>query len=182
MKYGKSKTNELAKLGLNLRVVNVDDLTPHPLNYNQHSESQVNELESSLEDFGQYKNIVAWTDPDSGELYILAGEGLWSGATQRGDTRIAVNDRSDLTRAEAMALMVSDNLTPSVDFDLERLRAIVDDTSFPREVPGLDERWLELVRGISDPIGDVEFPEYDESIADSVEYIECPSCGEKWPK
>ena len=28
----------------------------------------------------------------------------------------------------------------------------------------------------------VEFPEYDESIADDVEYIECPECGHKWPK
>jgi len=28
----------------------------------------------------------------------------------------------------------------------------------------------------------IEFPEYDESIADEVEYIECPECGHKWPK
>lgn len=28
----------------------------------------------------------------------------------------------------------------------------------------------------------VDFPEYDESIADEVEYIECPDCGAKWPK
>lgn len=31
-------------------------------------------------------------------------------------------------------------------------------------------------------IDDVEFPEYDESVADEVEYIECPDCGAKWPK
>jgi len=28
----------------------------------------------------------------------------------------------------------------------------------------------------------VEFPEYDESVADEVEYLECPECGHKWPK
>ena len=28
----------------------------------------------------------------------------------------------------------------------------------------------------------IEFPEYDESVADEVEYIECPECGHKWPK
>ena len=27
-----------------------------------------------------------------------------------------------------------------------------------------------------------EFPEYDESVADEVEYLECPECGHKWPK
>lgn len=31
-------------------------------------------------------------------------------------------------------------------------------------------------------VKDVEFPEYDESVEDEVEYIECPHCGEKWPK
>jgi len=27
-----------------------------------------------------------------------------------------------------------------------------------------------------------EFKEYDESVADDVEFIECPNCGHKWPK
>lgn len=27
-----------------------------------------------------------------------------------------------------------------------------------------------------------DFPEYDESIADTVEWNECPECGHKWPK
>lgn len=27
-----------------------------------------------------------------------------------------------------------------------------------------------------------EFKEYDESIADNVEFIECPHCGQKFPK
>ena len=28
----------------------------------------------------------------------------------------------------------------------------------------------------------VEFPEYDESVADEVEWNECPECGHRWPK
>ena len=28
----------------------------------------------------------------------------------------------------------------------------------------------------------IEFPEYDESVANEVEYIECPECGHRWPK
>lgn len=31
-------------------------------------------------------------------------------------------------------------------------------------------------------VPDVEFPEYDESVADSVEYHECPECHHRWPK
>lgn len=137
-----TRNGELEQLGLNLRVVDVAALTPHPRNYNQHSEHSVGELGQSLGDFGQYKNMVAWTDPDNGVLYILAGHGLWEAAIARGDTRIAVNDRSDLTRAEAMALMVSDNLTPTTDFDYSILKGIVTDEEFPEDVPGLDDETL----------------------------------------
>lgn len=35
---------------------------------------------------------------------------------------------------------------------------------------------------ITDTIPDVDFKEYDEDIENEVEYIECPHCGEKWPK
>ena len=42
---------------------------------------------------------------------------------------------------------------------------------------GFDERELEL-DGLIFP----EFKEYDESIADEVEFNECPECGHKWPK
>ena len=28
----------------------------------------------------------------------------------------------------------------------------------------------------------IEFPEYDESVADEVEWNECPECGHRWPK
>ena len=31
-------------------------------------------------------------------------------------------------------------------------------------------------------IPEVEFPEYDESARDDVEWIECPECGHRWPK
>lgn len=145
-----TRNDELEQLGLNLRVVDVDALTPHPRNYNQHSEHQVGELGQSLSDFGQYKNVVDWRDPDNGVLYILAGHGLWEAAIARGDTRIAVNDRSDLTRAEAMALMVSDNLTPTTDFDYSILKGIVTDAEFPEDVPGLDD---ETLAGILEMVG-----------------------------
>jgi hypothetical protein len=43
---------------------------------------------------------------------------------------------------------------------------------------GFDEGEL-LGRGID--LENVEFPEYDESAADAVEWIECPECGHRWP-
>lgn len=35
---------------------------------------------------------------------------------------------------------------------------------------------------ILDQVPDVDFPEYDESVEDEVEYIECPHCGKEFPK
>ncbi len=35
---------------------------------------------------------------------------------------------------------------------------------------------------IDSEVPDVDFKEYDESIEDEVEFIECPSCGHKFPK
>lgn len=35
---------------------------------------------------------------------------------------------------------------------------------------------------IDSEIPDIDFKEYDESIEDEVEFIECPSCGHKFPK
>lgn len=35
---------------------------------------------------------------------------------------------------------------------------------------------------VTQAIPDIDFKEYDETIKDEVEYIECPHCGEKFPK
>ncbi len=35
---------------------------------------------------------------------------------------------------------------------------------------------------IADTIPDVDFKEYDETVEDEVEYVECPHCGKKFPK
>jgi len=44
----------------------------------------------------------------------------------------------------------------------------------------------EMLTGLAEQAGivppNVEFPEYDESVAGEVEYVTCPECGHKWPK
>jgi len=39
---------------------------------------------------------------------------------------------------------------------------------------------LSASAGLTPP--NVEFKEYDESVENEVEYLECPACGHKWPK
>ena len=72
------------------------------------------------------------------------------------------------------ANIVSNKAGGSDDFDILANEFEVDDL--------LDwgfEDWELQIQGIGDL---PEFKEYDESIADEVEYHECPECGHKWPK
>jgi len=50
------------------------------------------------------------------------------------------------------------------------------------EVSGYDGDDIEAILRDIDLANHIQFQEYDESIADSVEWNECPNCGHKWPK
>ena len=117
-------------------------LHAHPRNYNPHDDAQVETLAQSLSDFDQYKNLVAWTDPDDGRLYLIAGHGLWMAAKARGDETVWVNDRSDLTRKQAHALMIADNHTANTDFDLGALSDLLSEFEEPLDLPGVDAEVL----------------------------------------
>jgi len=62
------------------------------------------------------------------------------------------------------------------DAYIDLLQSLAEDDELPVTVDGDD---LDaLLRELEAP----EFKEYDESIADDVEFIECPSCGHSFPK
>jgi len=141
------------------RVISLDKITFHPNNFNRHSPAHVDTLTSSLDEYDQYKPVIVWRDPDNGVLYCIAGEGLVRAAGQRGDEEIVVNDRSDLSREKAMALMVADNFTPSNDYDFEVLSGILAAMDDPTDVPGVDQKLLQKI--LVETEGDNEV-DYDE--------------------
>lgn len=83
--------------------VPIDEIGPHPLNYNGHPDPQVTELGRSAMQFGQVKNIVVWQGK------IIAGEGFWRGAKLIGMKSIDVKDVSHWPEARALAFMAVDN-------------------------------------------------------------------------
>lgn len=172
----------LPSIKINRKTVDPRSLQEYPSNYNKHPDKQVGELAKSLDKFGQYKEVVIWNN------FVIAGWGLTLASIQAGMTEIEVNDRSDLIREQAEALLVADNVLPQgAEPDNETLAALLASFDEPtREIPGVDEEWLS---GVLSSIGvnnddppDVDFKEYDESVEDEVEYIECPKCGHKFPK
>ena len=104
---------------------------------------------------------------------------MWQ-ALQNGDAPVPYVE-VDLDEAEeAYVLATLDPIGAMAQADKEQLDALL------REVQsgeaGVQAMLAELAEkaGVVPP--NVEFPEYDESVADDVEYITCPECGHKWPK
>lgn len=62
--------------------IKLSTLKPHPKNPNAHPENQIKELQNSLDQFDQVKNIVTW------QGYVIAGCGLLEAAKKQAQDTI----------------------------------------------------------------------------------------------
>jgi hypothetical protein len=62
------------------------------------------------------------------------------------------------------------------------LQEVANSTDVALSSTGFDADELDDLLRDLDPANHVQFAEYDESIANTVEYHECPNCGHKFPK
>lgn len=91
----------------------------------------------------------------------------------------------DLDSPEGRRLALADNRVGQLDLDWDAatLALLADET--PGLLEGLfneDELSGLLVAAGSEMLEGVEFKEYDESVANEVEFHECPNCKHRWPK
>jgi ParB-like chromosome segregation protein Spo0J len=167
---------------LALEEVALADLKPHPQNYRDHTQDQLEHLEASLETFGVYKNIVIARDNT-----ILAGHGLVESARQLGMTSLPVK-RMDLDPQEeqALRLLVGDNETPRLALLQEtQLASLLQGiqqsqggllgTGF--DLASLDALITQQANAILRQETPQEFPQYDETIETQ---HRCPQCGYEW--
>ena len=101
----------------------------------------------------------------------------------RGDKMVVVQ-REDLDLYEgdtARQLAYADNRAGEMGLDWN-IEQIVADLDAGLDLDGIfaEDELSDLLEGLS--IDGVEFKEYDESVADEVEFNVCPECGHKWPK
>lgn len=85
---------------LELEIVAITDLKPHPRNYRKHPNDQIEHLMESLAEHGIYRNIVVARDNT-----VLAGHGVIEAARRRGIKKIPIR-RLDLDPLEPRALKV----------------------------------------------------------------------------
>ena len=155
-------TNERRKLS---------QLIPWPDNPRQIKADQAERLRQSLDEFAQVETLAI--GPDN-ELYN-GHQRLKVWADAYGDITVDVRVSSrPLTEQERKKLTIYlEKAKGEWDFDMMANVYDVDDL-----LEWGFEEWELQLQGITEP----DFKEYDESIADEVEYNECPECGHKWPK
>lgn len=91
---------------LQLEVVALADLKPHPQNYRGHPQDQIEHLKRSIEDFGVYRNVVCAKDGT-----LLAGHGVVEAARQLGLEAVPVHRQDvDPDDPKAIRLLLADNL------------------------------------------------------------------------
>jgi DNA modification methylase len=156
---------------MKLKTVNISDLKPRKSNPNTHPIEQLNELQNSLEQFDQVKNIVVWQDK------VIAGCGLLEAAKKQGRSQIEVQDVSDWPEEKAIKFMIADNrLAEIAIMDDDILAGLLKDLGDPFDVPGIDEAFLDEL-GFEDEAGGEGETDPDE-IPEDVEPV--VKSGELW--
>ena len=151
------------------------DLIPWEHNPREINRKEAERLGDSLVEFGQVQTIAIGPSDE-----ILDGhqrKAVWSMLPQFGpdyeiDVRVASRA---LTEKERQKLVVYLHRGTMGQWDWDELANTFEVDELLEW--GFEEADLQLDWG-----KDIEFPEYDESVEDEVEWIECPECGHRWPK
>jgi hypothetical protein len=158
-------------------VLPAKDFLAHPMNFRIHPENQQTALKGSLDELGWIDDVLVNVQTQ----HVINGHLRISLALREGDdTPVPVRYVSLSPEEELTALAVFDPITSMAVADREKLDALLRDVT-PQDA-ALQQMLSELAarEGII-PLN-VEFPEYDESIENEVEWLECPECHHKWPK
>jgi ParB-like chromosome segregation protein Spo0J len=168
---------------LAIKQVPIDSIHLDPANVRKHGERNQAALKASLARFGQQKPIVI-----DGDGIVRAGNSTLEAARALGWTTIAAV-RTTLTGSEATAYAIADNRTAELaEWDetglAEQLRSLQSEDIDLSDVGYTDDELDRMLNGLANDIlpADVNGKEYDESIADEVEFFECPQCNHRWPK
>ena len=159
-------------------------LRPDLRNARRHNARNLAAIETSLKEVGAARSIVL---DENGT--VLAGNATVQAAKAAGLTGVRVIEtdgtelvavrRSGLTEEQKRRLALADNRASELaEWDAATLAALQADT----DLSGLwtEDELGELLAQLDAP--DVDFPEFDESAAESVAWAICPNCGHRFPK
>jgi ParB-like chromosome segregation protein Spo0J len=172
------------------RIVALAQLAPHPRNYKQHPKAQIDNLVLSLQRFGQGRSIVVQDGPE--KLVIVAGHGIVEAATVLKWRELRADILpADWSPEQITGYLIADNLHAQTAADDDTLLAHLlqeqqdagfdlaslgsDDETLRQMLETLGDSYLASERDEEAP--DVEFKEFDETIADGLNTEMCAECG-----
>jgi DNA modification methylase len=146
-----------------IKKVKTVDLIPYARNSRTHSDEQVNQIASSIKEFGFLNPIII--DGDNG---IIAGHGRVMAANKLHIKELPCVDASHLSETQRRAYVIADNkLALNSGWDIDMLRVEFDEL----QEAGFD---LELTGFSMDEIADLQIEELTEGLTDEDEPPECP--------
>ncbi len=165
----------------------IDTIFEDPSNANTHDERSIRAIMASLARYGQRTPLVA----NRRDHTVEKGNGTLEAARRLGWTHVAVVFVEDdpLTHA---GYSIADNRTAQLAaWDEAALRRLLEqvkagDPEEPASDMWTEVEWDKLFAGAQEAeadevLADVDFPEYDEDLADEVELVTCPACGHRFP-
>jgi hypothetical protein len=167
--------------GWRLRIVDSaevppETLMPNPLNWRSHPPEQQAALEGTLKQVGWVQQVLV----NRRTGHLLDGHLRVSMAVRRKEATVPVL-YVDLSEAEeAVVLATLDPLSAMAEIEREQLRELLGRIEVEEEAVQAMVSRLAVDAGILPP--EIDFKEHDESVEDEVKYVECPSCGHRFPR
>jgi ParB-like chromosome segregation protein Spo0J len=156
------------------KILKTSDLIPYVNNSRTHSDDQVNQVASSIKEFGFTNPVLV--DIDGG---LIAGHGRVLAAKKLGLDEVPCIVLEGLTEAQKKAYVIADNQLPlNAGWDLDKLKLEIEtlnELGFDIDVLGFDD---EFINGL---LFDEDFDpgtEGDQGQLDKLDpkYVDCPHC------
>lgn len=145
------------------KIKKVSDLIPYINNSRTHSESQVNQIASSIKEFGFTSPVLI--EPDGG---IIAGHGRVLAAQKLNIKEIPCIVIDGLTEAQKKAYVIADNsIALNSEWDMDVLESELDsleELGFDTDVLALDFNTSEIDDFVEDSQGSSQESEYTQKI------------------
>ena len=161
---------------MNIETWPLDKIIPYEKNAKLH---QVEWIATSIREFQPDQPIVV-----DGDGVIIKGHGRLKAAQSLGLKEFPVVVRTDLTPEQVRLARIADNRTNEGGWDADLLSAEISELmrdlpSFDFDSLGMSSDWFSQLNVSinTESAPNVQFKEYDESIADDVELCHCATCG-----
>lgn len=166
---------------LAIRRVLISELHNDPANVRLHNRRNIDAIISSLKTFGQVEPLVV----QKGTNKVIGGNGRLEALREMGATEVDIVEiEADNLKATALGIVLN-RTAELADWDNEALSQVLiaaGHEGINHEELGFSIDDIAKICSLDELPANADGKEYDESIANEVQYHVCPNCSHQWPK